>query len=441
MRLDFSKNLIDEAALHCLLQLTEAVNLNDHINALFSGEIVNISEQRPALHTALRNHEADSLLLNGENIMLHIRATFSKMGQLVDNIHQQKQLGATGKPINTIVNIGIGGSDLGPALVCDALHQYSKENIKVLFVSNIDPYSIEQTLQSIDEERTLFIVASKSFTTQETLTNANTAKQWLVQKLGEYATRQHFIAVTAKPEIAIQFGIDPEKIFPMWDWVGGRYSLWSAIGLPIAILLGMEQFYQLLAGARAMDIHFQQTEFSKNMPVLLALIGIWHVNIGQAQTHGIIPYTERLRYLSAYIQQLDMESNGKSVDQQGNKIEHATAPIVWGAIGTNSQHACHQLLHQGAHIAPVDFILPIENASNPQQHQTILYAHCLAQAKALMEGKTEQQAYAALIAQGVDEIMAKQLAKHKVIAGNKPKQFDHTAQINSLHFRCFNCTL
>ncbi len=392
--LDYSKNIMDSNTLKLLLNLAEEAELKSKIEKLFSGERVNTTENRPALHTALRQQT---------NILPEIRATQEKMRIISDKIRKQKWLGATGKPITDVVNIGIGGSDLGPVLAVQALEKYLPENLHLHFISNIDASLLVKLLAELNPETTLFIVASKTFTTIETLTNADTAKQWLIKKLGNNATQQHFLAISASPNKAEAYGISSENILPFWDWVGGRYSLWSAIGLPIAIAIGMENFTDFLAGAHAMDEHFRHAPLEQNMPVILGLLGIWYINFFHAHTHAIIPYTELLRSLASYVQQLDMESNGKSVTLNGEKINYHTAPIIWGAVGTNSQHSVHQLLHQGTELVPIDFILLLKAGHDLQNHQDILVANCLAQAQALMIGRDE-----------------KELAKYKIIAGNKP---------------------
>jgi glucose-6-phosphate isomerase len=407
--LDYSKNRITSETLELLIQLAEQSDLNQSIQQLFTGHSINFTENRPALHTALRTKEPTA----------EIRTMHAKMAQLVQALQQQQWLGFSGLPITDVVNIGIGGSDLGPRLCVDALRTYQNKTVKVHFVSNIDGNDIFQTLQSLNPATTLFIVASKSFTTIETLTNARTAKTWLLaQTKNEPAIAQHFIAVTAKPDLAVKFGISIDNIFSFWDWVGGRYSLWSSIGLPIAIAIGMENFSELLAGAYTMDEHFRNAPFAHNMPVILALLSIWYVNFFHAHSQAVIPYDQRLKLLPAYLQQLEMESNGKIIDKNDLPITYATAPIIWGDVGTNGQHAFHQLLHQGSTLVPVDFLLAKKSA-HPYQHQhDLLIANCLAQSEALMMGRTEQEALTELA--DINPAQAKKLAKHKVIPGNKP---------------------
>jgi len=419
--LDYSKNRITSETINLLCELAKTADLSSHIEQMFSGKIINTTEQRAVLHTALRNSGDTAILLNGKDIMPTIRVTLTKMLQCAENIKHGKWKGYSGKSITDVVNIGIGGSDLGPRMAVSALTPYISNNIKCHFVSNVDGTHISETLKYLNPETTLFIIASKTFTTQETLCNANTAKEWLEQKANsKNANKMHLIAVTANPQRAIEFGINKNNIYPFWDWVGGRYSLWSAIGLPIAIAIGAENFQQLLAGAHAMDNHFRNTPFEKNMPVIMALLGIWNINFFNCKTHAIIPYDQYLHFLPAYLQQLEMESNGKHVHMDGSSVEYATAPVIWGSVGSNGQHAFHQLLLQGTQTVPVDFIIPIHTHNPIGQHHMLLFANCLAQSKALMQGKTEQQAIQELIDQGMNETNAKKLATHKVIFGNVP---------------------
>lgn len=419
--IDYSKNRITSETINLLCELAKTVDLFSHIEQMFSGQIINTTEQRAVLHTALRNPGDTAILLNGKDIMPTIRATLIKMLQCTENIRHGKWKGYSGKPITDVVNIGIGGSDLGPKMVVTALTPYISNNIKCHFVSNVDGTQISETLKYLNPETTLFIVASKTFTTQETLCNANTAKEWLEQKANsKNANKKHLIAVTANPQRAIEFGIDKSNIYPFWDWVGGRYSLWSAIGLPIAIAIGADNFQQLLAGAHAMDNHFRNTPFEKNMPVIMALLGIWNINFFNCKTHAILPYDQYLHLLPAYLQQLEMESNGKHVRTDNSPVEYATSPIIWGSVGTNGQHSFHQLLLQGTQTVPVDFIVPIHTHNPIDQHHMLLFANCLAQSKALMQGKTEQQVIQELINQGMNETDVKKLAPHKVISGNVP---------------------
>ena len=411
--LDYSKNRITKQTIDLLCKLAEDANLAKHIEQMFSGQIINTTEKRAVLHTALRNPHGASIILDGQNIMSEIRASRIKMLECAENIRHGKW--------KDVVNIGIGGSDLGPAMASCALTPYQANNINLHFISNVDGTQITETLKYLNPETTLFIIASKTFTTQETLCNANTAKEWLEQKLTlKNPIKDHMFAVTAKPERAVEFGINDKHIFPFWDWVGGRYSLWSAIGLPIAIAIGADQFQEFLVGAHNMDDHFQNTSFEKNMPVIMALLGIWNINFFNTKTHAVLPYDQYLHLLPAYLQQLEMESNGKHIGINGKPVQHATAPIIWGSVGTNGQHAFHQLLLQGTQQVPVDFIIPLKSHNPIGQHHTLLFANCLAQSQALMQGKTETEIIQELLDQGMDETGAKQLAPHKIIPGNVP---------------------
>ncbi len=404
--LDYSKNLITTETMTLLCNMAKEKQLPEKITALFSGAPVNFTEQRPALHTALRDIHSPSLLVNGKNVLSDVRETLAKMGEFVKKIHSHEWLGTTGKPITDIVNIGIGGSHLGPMMTTQALKECSAYQLRCHFISNIDVLHIQTVLDSINPETTLFIISSKSFTTLETITNTQTIQTWLQAKLGNQI-QNHFVAVTAKPEKAIQFGIPEAQIFSFWDWVGGRYSIWSSIGLPLALMIGMENFIEFLTGAYSMDQHFLHAPFEKNMPVILALVGIWYINFFNATQHAIIPYTQQLNGFPEYLQQLDMESNGKQAN-------YPTGPVIFGKHGFDGQHSFFQLLHQGHHLIPVDFILV------GQQEQDMLIASALTQAQALMQGKTYEVALAELLAHGITENEAKKLAPHKTIPGNRP---------------------
>lgn len=381
--LDYSKNRITATTMQLLEQLTATVDLKKHIEAMFAGELINTTEQRAVLHTALRN----------PNPPAEVKATLEKICNCAEDIRQGKWKGYSKKAITDVVNIGIGGSDLGPAMVVSALTPYAASNVKCHFVANVDGTHITETLKYLNPETTLFIVASKTFTTQETLCNASTAREWLAQKMKIKQVVKHLIAVTANPERAVDFGIDASNVFPFWDWVGGRYSLWSAIGLAIAIAIGADNFCEFLAGAYAMDEHFRRAPFTKNMPVILALIGIWNNNFLGAKTQAILPYDQYLHLLPAYLQQLEMESNGKRVTMAGEPVTYNTAPVIWGSVGTNGQHAFHQLLMQGTQMVPADFILPLKSHNPIGQHQLLLVANCLAQSQALMQGRTQAEVY------------------------------------------------
>ena len=416
--LDYSRNRIDEKTLELLCQLADAVQLPAKIAALFSGKPINITENRPALHTALRDGKATSLLVNDENIIPAIKRAQTQAEEFVAKIHTKSWKGATGKPIKSIVNIGIGGSHLGPMMATHALSPYAVTDLQFEFVSTVDKANLDDALKLIDPETTLFIISSKSFNTIETLTNANTIVAWMKGKVGTAALAHHFVAVTAAPKKAVAFGIPAANCFPLWEWVGGRYSIWSAIGLPLRLMIGNQQFADFLAGAHEMDLHFKHADFKQNIPVLLALLSIWYNNFFAANAHAIAPYSHRLRHLVDYLQQAEMESNGKRNDLSGNLLPYTTSPIIFGEEGCNGQHAYHQLLHQGPHLVPVDFIL-IGNEF-PDVHHDILIASGLSQAQALMHGKTYDEAYAELIAANPADDKAKQIAPHRVIPGNRP---------------------
>jgi len=419
--LDYSKNLITKETRALLIDLANEVGLKDAIKAQYDGELVNSSENRPALHTALRRPVGDKLLVNGTNIMPDVHKVLNQITDLVGRIHDGLWRGYTEKPITDIVNIGIGGSFLGPELVSEALLSYAQKGVRCHYLANIDGSEFHELTMKLRAETTLFIVSSKTFTTLETLKNATAARAWyLAQGGSEAELYRHFIAVSSNNAAAVAFGIREENIFPMWDWVGGRYSLWSAIGLPIALAIGMSNFKELLSGAYTMDQHFQNAPFEQNMPVLLALLGVWYGNFWGAQSHAILPYDHYLRNITKHLQQLDMESNGKSVRQDGTPVNTDTGPVIWGGVGCNGQHAYHQLLHQGTQLIPADFIVPIVSFNPVSDHHQWLYANCLSQSQALMLGKTRTEAEAELRAKGVPEAEVQRVAPHKVIPGNRP---------------------
>lgn len=411
--LDYSKNKITSETISLLCESAIQANLQEKIADMFAGKPINITENRAVLHTALRD----------PNNKLHpeIQKVLQKMQKCVTAIQNGTWKGFSGQKIRTIINLGIGGSDLGPSMATKALTPYCSPEYELHFVSNVDSTHIAEALKKADPETTLFIVASKTFTTQETLCNAVTAKNWILsQSNDENAIKHHFIAVTAKPDRAEQFGIAKENIFPFWDWVGGRFSLWGAIGLSIALAVGMENFQQLLAGAHAMDEHFRSTPFEQNMPVILALLGIWNINFFNTKTQAILPYDQYLELLPAYLQQLEMESNGKRVSLDGEILDYATAPVIWGAVGTNGQHAFHQLLLQGTQTIPVDFIIAAKTHNPIGEHHALLVANCFAQSQALMNGKNSTEVYDELIRQGLNPDDAKKLTPHKIIPGDIP---------------------
>ncbi len=419
--LDYSKNLITTETRDLLVSLANEVGLTDAIKAQYDGELVNSSEGRPALHTALRRPVGDKLKVNGVDVIPDVHRVLNQMTELVGRIHDGLWRGYTEKPITDVVNIGIGGSFLGPELVSEALVAYAHKGVRCHYLANIDGSEFHELSMKIRAETTLFIVSSKSFNTLETLKNAQAARAWyLAQGGSEAELHRHFIAVSSNNAAAVAFGIREENIFPMWDWVGGRYSLWSAIGLPIALAIGMSNFKELLSGAYTMDQHFQSAPFEKNMPVLLALLGVWYGNFWNAQSHAILPYDHYLRNITKHLQQLDMESNGKSVRQDGTPVSTDTGPVIWGGVGANGQHAYHQLLHQGTQMIPADFIVPIVSFNPVSDHHQWLYANCLSQSQALMMGKTKSEAEAELREKGMAEDEVQKLAPHKVIPGNRP---------------------
>lgn len=417
---DFSKHRIDDQAFKLLLQLAETCHLSEKIDAMFSGAAINVSENRPVLHTALRCPADKTLDIDGEDIIPAIHKVLAQMRHFSEQLRAGHYVGATGKAITDVVNISIGGSHLGPQMLYESLKAYSDNTLRCHFVSNIDATDIVTTLAPLNPETTLFIIGSKSFTTIETLVNANSAKQWLCAALGDQAFSKHFVALSSNPQAAAAFGIAETRIFPFWSWVGGRYSVWSSIGLIVMLAIGADHFDQLLAGAFAMDQHFRQTDFDKNMPVIMALLGIWYHNFFAAETHAVVCYDQYLQLFPRYLQQLDMESNGKSVRENGQSVTSSTGPIIWGDCGTNSQHSFHQLLHQGTHLVPIDFILAANSLHPLGQHHQLLLANALAQSQALLMGKNETQAYEELIAAGMSATQAKTLAAHKVMPGNRP---------------------
>ncbi|MDH5356473.1 MAG: glucose-6-phosphate isomerase [Gammaproteobacteria bacterium] len=420
--LDYSKNLITDKTLALLLQLARDTGVESLRDGLFSGEAINLTEQRAALHIALRYRGDEKIIVDGVDVMPEIRAVLEKIKRFSDSVRDGSWTGHTGKPVTDIVNIGIGGSDLGPLMACEALKCYQQDNLNLHFVSNVDGSHITEALKRLSAETTLFIIASKTFTTQETLTNAHTARDWFINQTGDdSAIARHFVAVSTNTEKVSDFGIDTNNMFEFWDWVGGRYSLCSAIGLPVAIAIGMDRFEQLLAGAYEMDQHFLNAEFEQNMPVLLALLGIWYHNFFGAESYAIEPYDQYLHRFPAYLQQLDMESNGKSVSRDSKYITgYSTGPVLWGEPGTNGQHAFFQLLHQGTRMVPADFLAPINSQNPTGDHHTLLLANCFAQTEALMRGKTEAEARAELEAEGLEGEALEALLPHKVFPGNRP---------------------
>lgn len=418
--LDYSKNRVTDDTLSLLIALAKKRDIETQIDALFTGHPLNITEKRPALHTALRDTTTHYLTLDNRNIMADIREAHEKMRVFSDKIRDKSWLGLTGKPITDIVNIGMGGSHLGPLFTIHALSGFADRGLRCHFISNIDSAHIHEILLKINPETTLFIVSSKSFSTLETVTNASSILSWFKDQLQTDDLSKHWIAITAEISEATQFGISPENIFPIWDWVGGRYSIWSAIGLPLAIMIGMNRFNEFLMGGHAMDKHFRESPLATNIPVILGLLNIWYINFFGAQHQAIIPYSHHLNYLRIYLQQLEMESNGKNISGEGHTLDYSTSPIIFGEQGCNGQHAFHQLLHQGQHFVPVDFILVGESKEGFDDHHHILVGSGLSQAQALMSGKSFEEAYAELKSFGLSDEEAKYLAKHKTIPGNRP---------------------
>ena len=420
--LDYSKNLITDETLGLLQNLARDRQVEQLRDRMFSGDSINLTEQRAVLHTALRNRSNSKVVVDGVDVMPAINTVLDKIRQFSDSVRDGNFTGYTDKRMTDIVNIGIGGSDLGPLMVCEALKPYQQDGLNLHFVSNVDGTHISEVLKQIDPETTLFIIASKTFTTQETLTNAHSARSWFLQHVGdESAIAKHFVAVSTNAEAVAAFGIDTNNMFEFWDWVGGRYSLCSAIGLSIAIAIGMDNFDSLLEGAHDMDQHFLKAPLEKNMPVILALLGIWYHNFFGAESYAIEPYDQYLHRLPAYLQQLDMESNGKSVTRDSTTItDYRTGPVLWGEPGTNGQHAFFQLLHQGTRMVPADFLAAIHSHNPVGDHQRLLLANCFAQTEALMRGKTEAEARVELENQGLSGKALEQLLPHKVFPGNRP---------------------
>lgn len=418
---DFSKNRITEETLSLLLQLAEESGLARAIEAMFNGERINRTENRAVLHVALRNRSNRPITVDGVDVMPGVNEVLAKMRRFSTAVRDGEWRGHTGRMITDVVNIGIGGSDLGPRMVTHALRPYGHERLRVHFVSNVDPADIGETLKRLDPETTLFLVASKTFTTQETMTNARTARAWLLERLGdESAVAKHFVAISTNQEAVEAFGIDRDNMFVFWDWVGGRYSLWSAIGLPIAISIGMDRFEELLDGAHQVDEHFRTAPFRENIPVIMGLLGVWYNNFWGAQSHAILPYDQNLEYFADYFQQGDMESNGKSVTQDGRPVDYETGPILWGAPGTNGQHAFYQLIHQGTKLIPCDFLVAAQSHYPYREHHEILVANFLAQTEALMKGRTAEETRAELAAAGYSGEELERLTAAKTFAGNKP---------------------
>jgi glucose-6-phosphate isomerase len=411
--LDYSKNRITDETLQLLIQLAEACNLREHIETMFTGQKINVTEQRAVLHTALRAPKEERIIVNGIDIVQEVHAVLDKMADFTHKIHRGEWLGFTGLPIRNVVNIGIGGSDLGPVMAYEALRHYSHRNMVFRFISNIDSTDFVETTRDLNPEETLFIVCSKTFKTLETLTNAHTAREWVLRKLGdEHAIAQHFVAVSTNVEGVSKFGIDTKHMFGLWDWDGGRYSMDSAIGLSTMLAIGPENFHAMLAGYRAMDLHFRTSPFDQNLPVLMGLLGIWYNNFFAAKTVAVLPYEQYLKRFPAYLQQLTMESNGKHVTLDGTRVDYQTGPVYWGEPGTNGQHSFYQLIHQGTQLIPCDFIGFCQTLNPLEHHHDLLMANLFAQTEALAFGKTEEE----VKAEGTSDW----LAPHRIFEGNRP---------------------
>lgn len=419
--LDYSKNRITDETMGLLRQLVGQAKVSDWIERMFTGEKINNTEQRAVLHIALRNRGNTPILVDGEDVMPGVNTVLDKIQTLSEAVRNKQWKGYSGKPITDVVNIGIGGSDLGPVMATEALRPYVTRALHMHFVSNVDGSNVYDVLEGLNPETTLFIVATKSFTTQDTMLNAETARQWLLKIAGDpKVTRHHFLAVSANVPAAKEFGIDPENVFQIWDWVGGRYSLWSAVGLPIAIAIGYENFCEILQGAHEMDNHFRTAPVEKNLPMTLALLGIWYNNFFHSQPYAILPYDQHLHRLPAYLQQADMESNGKRIDREGQPVNISTGPVLFGELGINGQHAFYQLLHQGTKWVPADIIAPLASYHRDDRHHHCLLSNVFAQAEALMKGKTKDEARKELQDTGMDEEAISKLLPHKEFPGNRP---------------------
>ena len=418
---DYSKNIINSKTLQLLLQLAADCQVTEAINDMFAGSKINETEHRAVLHTALRNFSGNPVMMDGTDVMPLVKKSLSHMQSFCEEIHSGKWKGYSGKNIKYIVNIGIGGSDLGPVMVTEALKPYWKDGIQAYFVSNVDGTHIVETLKKVNAEETLFLIASKTFTTQETMTNAHTARAWFLEHAkDEKYIAKHFVALSTNESEVVKFGIDKANMFEFWDWVGGRYSLWSSIGLSIALTVGYDNFESLLKGANTVDEHFKTEKFEKNIPVLMALIGIWYTNFFGAQSEAILPYDQYMHRFAAYFQQGNMESNGKSVDRSGNTVDYSTGPVIWGEPGTNGQHAFYQLIHQGTLVIPCDFIAPAISHNPIGDHHVKLLSNFFAQTEALMNGKSENEVKVEWMKAGKNEEEIKKITPFKVFKGNKP---------------------
>lgn len=418
--LDYSKNRIDAEAMTALFDLARTAGVEQRRDDMWGGKPINSTEGRAVLHMALRYDGDDTVMVDGKDVMPDVREVLAHIKTFTDQVRNGSIKGNTGEQFTDIVNIGIGGSDLGPAMVTLALEPYMRADLRAHYVSNVDGAHMHDTLKRLDPKTTMFIVASKTFTTDETMTNANTARKWLASALGDAAVSDHFAAVSTNIEACAAFGINEDRIFGFWDWVGGRYSVWSAIGLPIAIAIGFENFSQFLKGAAAMDTHFRTAPLEENLPVIMGLLGVWYRNTWEFSTQAILPYDQRLSRFAAYLQQQDMESNGKSVMLDGTSVDYETGPIIWGEPGTNGQHAFYQLIHQGTSVIPCDFLVAATPQEDLPPHHAKLIANCFAQSEALMLGKTKDEVVAELESAGMDVVEIEALAPHKIFPGNRP---------------------
>lgn len=418
---DYSKNRITDETMALLFTLAEQRALPQAIQAMFDGEKINTTENRAVLHTALRNRSNRPILVDGDDVMPEVNTVLAKMRHFSDAVRAGEWKGYSGKPMTDVVNIGIGGSDLGPRMVTEALKPYGHDRLRVHFVSNVDPTDIVETIKGLNPETTLFLVASKTFTTQETMMNAHTARAWLLEhSQDESSVAKHFVALSTNQTAVEAFGIDRENMFVFWDWVGGRYSLWSAIGLSIALYIGMDHFEALLSGAHKVDEHFRSAPLEQNVPVIMGLLGIWYNNFWGAESHAILPYDQYLAYFADYFQQGDMESNGKRVTHSGETVDYQTGPILWGQPGTNGQHAFYQLIHQGTKLIPCDFIAAAQSHNPRGKHHMVLIANFLAQTEALMKGRTAEETRNELVAEGYSGTTLEKLVAAKTFEGNKP---------------------
>jgi glucose-6-phosphate isomerase len=418
--LDYSKNRISDTSMQLLFALARERAVESRRDAMFSGQKINHTEQRAVLHTALRAPRNARITVDSQNVMADVHAVLDHMQTFTERVRSGQWTGRTGKPITDVINIGIGGSDLGPKMACHALRSFAHPRLTMHFVSNVDGHDLDAVLTKLNPDTTLFIIASKTFTTLETMMNAQSARAWFLRRGNEVDLAKHFVAVSTNTDAIRKFGIDPENMFPFWDWVGGRYSLWSAIGLPLALAIGFEEFNRFLAGAHAMDRHFQTAPLDQNMPVIMALTGLWYRNFFNSSSVSIAPYHQELRYFPDYLQQLEMESNGKRVTAEGTPLSVASCPVIWGDVGTNGQHAYFQLLHQGTDVIPVDFIAALKPTHALPGHHAALLANCFAQSEAFMRGKTAEEVRADMQADGAAEHEADSLVSHKTFPGNRP---------------------